>query len=41
MRIESGVVRIPGRWYGAFDLYRGSAFSTQPRWYGASRRASR
>ena len=33
MRIESGVVRIPGRWYGAFDLYRYSAFSTQKRWY--------
>jgi hypothetical protein len=33
MRIESGVIRIPGRWYGAFDLYRSTAFSTQKRWY--------
>ena len=33
VRIESGVVRIPGRWYGAFDLYRSSAFSTQRTWY--------
>ena len=33
MRIESGVVRIPGRWYGAFDLYRATAFSTQRTWY--------
>jgi hypothetical protein len=29
----SGVVRVPGRWPGRFDLYRGSAFSTQLRWY--------
>ena len=33
MRIESGIVRIPGRWYGAFDLYRSTSFSTQKRWY--------
>jgi len=33
LRIESGVVRIPGRWYGAFDLFRSTAFSTQKRWY--------
>lgn len=33
MQIDSGIVRIPGSWSGAFDLYRGSAFSTQRRWY--------
>ena len=31
--IASGTVRVPGSWAGSFDLYRGSAFSTQRRWY--------
>jgi hypothetical protein len=31
--VHSGVVRVPGRWSGIFDVYRWSAFSTQLRWY--------
>ncbi len=31
--VNSGVVRVPGSWTGTFDLYRGSAFATQLRWY--------
>jgi hypothetical protein len=31
--VQSGVVRVAGRWSGIFDVYRSSAFSTQLRWY--------